>query len=114
MILKTKEKEFSFFAAFLETCFNFDKVLITCDFNFSDLTRNSSLVADETQQHISARSCEFRELTFDFFLCQVIRYPIRINRILDLVLSTTPEDIINLSCIKPSTMNLSSDQSTTL
>ena len=36
-------------------------------------------------------------------------HPTRINSILDLVLSTTPEDVINLSCLEPSTMNLSSD-----
>ena len=112
MILKTKEKEFSFFLAFLETRSNCDKFLITCNFNFPDLTLNPSLVEDGTQQNIFVGSLEFRELTFDFFLCQV--YPIRINRILDFVLSTTPEDIINLSCIKPSTMNFSSDQSTAL
>lgn len=36
-------------------------------------------------------------------------YPTRINSILNFVLSTMPEDIINRSCLKPSTMNLSSD-----
>ena len=36
-------------------------------------------------------------------------HPTRINSILDLVLSTTPEDVIHLLCLEPSTMNLSSD-----
>ena len=98
-----------FFTSFLESCSTYDKVLVTGDFNFPDLTWNSCLVPNTTKRNISAGSFEFRELTFDFFLSQVNMHPTRINSILDLVLSTTPEDVINLSCLEPSTMNLSSD-----
>ena len=87
------------FMAFLESCSHYDKVLITGDFNLPDLSERSSCTG----------SSEFRELMIDFFLCQVNMHPTRLNHILDIVLSTTPEDITDLSCLAPSTMNISSD-----
>ena len=56
---------------------------------------------------------EFRELTFDFFLHQVNMYPTRHNNILNLVLTTAPENVVNLSCVSAKTMDLSSDHSLT-
>ena len=91
-----------FFTSFLETCSTYDKVLVTGDLNFPDLTWNSCLVPNTTQRNISVGSFEFRELTFDFFLSKVNMHPTRISSILDLVLSTTPEDVVNLSCLEPS------------
>ena len=97
------------FTAFLESCSHYDKVLITGDFNFPDLTWNSTFVPDLSQISSCTGSSEFRELMFDFVLCQVNMHLTRLNHILDLVLSTMPEDITNLSCLAPSTMNISSD-----
>ena len=97
------------FTAFLETTSHYDKVLITGDFNFPDLTWNSTLVPDLSERSTSAGSAEFRELTFDFFLHQINMYPTGQNNILDLVFTSTPENIDNLSCVPPSTMDISTD-----
>ena len=82
-------------------------------FNFPDLTWNSSLVPNKPERSISDESSEFRELTFDFFLHQVNMYPTRHNNILDLVLMTALENVVNLSCISAKAMVLSSDHSLT-
>ena len=97
------------FTTFLQETSHYDKVLITGDFNFPDLTWNSSLVATKSERSISAGSSEFRELAFDFFFHQVNMYPTRQNNILDLVLTNAPENILNLSCVSAKTMDLSSD-----
>ena len=101
------------FSAFLQETSNYENVFITGDFNFPDLTWNSSLVPNKPERSITDGSSEFRELTFDFFLHQVNMYPTRHNNILDLVLTTTPENVVNLSCVSAKTMDLSSDHSLT-
>jgi hypothetical protein len=50
-------------------------------------------------------SFEFRELMFDFFSCQVNMHPTRLNHILDLVLSTTPEDIAATYHVFPTSLD---------
>ena len=97
------------FTSFLETTSHYDKVFITGDFNFPDLTWNSTRVSFSPERSSSAGSAEFKELTFDFFLHQINTWPTKLNNILDLVLTTTPENIVNLSCISPATMDISSD-----
>jgi hypothetical protein len=94
------------FTAFLEETSHYDKVLISGDFNFPDLTWNSNFVPAISEKNISAGSSE---LSYDFFLQQVNIYPTRVNNILDLVLTTTPDNIVNLSCVAADTVHLSSD-----
>ena len=97
------------FTAFLDETSHYDKVLISGDFNFPDLTWNSNFVPVISERTISAVSFEFRELSYDFFLHQVNMYPTRVNNILDLVLTTTPDNIVNMLCVSANTMDLSSD-----
>jgi hypothetical protein len=97
------------FPAFLEETSHYDKVLISGDFNFPDLTWNSNFVPVISEKYISAGSSEFRELSYDFFLQQVNIYSTRVNNILDLVLTTTPDNIVNLSCVAANKVHLSSD-----
>lgn len=98
------------FTAFLETTsLRYEKVLITGDFNFPDLILNSTLLSDSAEKTVSFGSVEFREIILDFYLQQINIFPTRSNNILDLVLTTCPEDICNLSCIQPKTMDLFSD-----
>ena len=94
------------FTEFLQDTQNYDLILITGDFNFPELTWNSTLVASRP---VSAHSVEFRELTLDFFLEQTNTHSTRGDNILDLVFSRTPEAIKDLTCICPKTMNISSD-----
>ena len=97
------------FTAFLETTVHYDKVLITGDFNFPDLTWNTTLLSNLSDGNPSSGSAEFRELSFDFFLHQVNMCPTRFNHILDLVLTSAPENIVNLLCIPPKSMDISTD-----
>ena len=83
--------------------------LITGDFNFPDLTWNSTLPPNSSHMNPSTGSAEFKELGLDFFLHQVNIYPTRQNHILDLILTSASENIGNLSCIPPSTIGISSD-----
>ena len=99
------------FTSFLELTSNYDKVLITGDFNFPDFTWNSDLISGPTDRDISSGSMDFQELTFDFFLQQLNMHPTRLNNILDLVLSSSPEIVSNLTCIQPETMDIFSDHS---
>ena len=107
------EEWFELFTAFLQETSHYEKVFITGDFNFPDLTWNSNLVSTKSERCISVRSSKFRELTFDFFLNQVNMYPTRHNNILDLVLTTAPDNVVYLSCVSAKTMDLSSDHSLT-
>ena len=92
--------------AFLETTVNYDKVLITGDFNFPDFFWNSTHLPNLSDLSPSTGSTELKELTSDFFLHQVILRPARLNHILDLVLTPASENIINLSCIPPARMGI--------
>ena len=56
------------FSSFLQETSKYDKVLIAGDFNFPDLTWNSTFVPAIAGKSISAGSYEFREVCFDFFL----------------------------------------------
>ena len=94
------------FTEFLQDTQNYVLILITGDFNFPELTWNSTLVASRP---VSAHSVEFRELTLDFFLEQTNTHSTRGDNILDLVFSRTPEAIKDLTCICPKNMNISSD-----
>ena len=97
------------FTAFLQETSRYDKVLIAGDFNFPDLTWNSTFVPAISGKSISAGSSEFREVCFDFFLHQINMYPTRHNDILDLVLTTVPDNILNLSYVSAETFEISSD-----
>ena len=87
------------FSSFPQETSRYDKVLIAGDFSFPDLTWNSTFVPAISGKSISAGSPEFREVCFDFFLHQINMYPTRHNNILDLVLTTVPDNILNLSCV---------------
>ena len=100
---------FHLFSSFLQETSKYDKVLIAGDFNFPDLTWNSNFVPTISERSTSAGSSEFRELCFDFFLHQINMYPTRQNNILDLVLTTVPDNILNLSCVSAETLEISSD-----
>ena len=104
---------FELFTAFLQETSHYKKGLITGDFNFQDFTWNSRLTPTKSERSISVGSSEFRELTFHFFLHQVNMYPTRNNNILDLVQTTAPENLVNLSCVPAKTMDLSSDHNLT-
>jgi predicted glycosyltransferase len=67
------------FTAFLDEISHYDKVLISGDFNFPDLTWNSNFVPVISERTISAGSFEFRELSYDFFLHQLNMYPTRVK-----------------------------------
>ena len=97
------------FSSFLQKNSRYDKVLIAGDFNFPDLTWNSTFVPAISGKSISAGSSEFREVCFDFFLHQINMYPTRHNNILDLVLTTVPDNILNLPCVSAETFEISSD-----
>ena len=98
------------FSSFLQETSRYDKVLIAGDFNFPDLTWNSTFVPAISGKSISAGSSEFREVCFDFLLHQINMYPTRHNNILDLVLTTVPDNILNyLSCVSAETFEISSD-----
>jgi hypothetical protein len=75
----------------------YEKVFITGDFNFPELTWNSDL----TSQNAPPSSIQFRDIVYDFFLEQVNPHPTRLNNILDLILTNTPECVIDVSCISP-------------
>ena len=83
----------------------YENIFITGDFHFPELTWNSDL----TSQNVSPRSIEFRDLVNEFFLEQVNPYPTSLNNILDLILTNTPECVIDVSCISPQSMDLFSD-----
>jgi hypothetical protein len=95
--------------AFLETAANYEKVLITGDFNFPDVTWNSTLPPNLSHMNPSTGSAEFKELSLDFFLHQVNIYPTQQNHFLDLILTSASENIGNLSCIPPLTIGISTD-----
>ena len=97
------------FSSFLQETSRCDKVLIAGDFNFPDLMWNSTFVPAISGKSISAGSSEFREVCFDFFLHQINMYPTRHNNILGLVLTTVPDNILNLSCVSAETFEISSD-----
>ena len=94
------------FTSFLTCWEQYDKVLITGDFNFPDLTWNSDDIQDITP---SPFAIEFRELIYDFFLQQVKVFQTRLNNILDLILTNSPECVIDLSCISPTSVDMFSD-----
>ena len=83
----------------------------TCD--FSRLIMVFNLNKANTGLHTSVGYSKFRELTFDFFLQQVNMFPTRRNNILDLVLTTTPDNVVNLSCVSATSVDLSSYHSLT-
>ena len=56
------------FAAFLQVADNYQKILITGDFNFPDLTWNSNIMHTPI---ISSASKDFQEIVYDFFLQQM-------------------------------------------
>ena len=94
------------FAAFLQVADNYQKILITGDFNFPDLTWNSNIMHTPI---ISSASKDFQELVYDFFLQQMNMYPTRSRKILDLILTNAPESIDDVSCVAPNSWDLSSD-----
>ncbi len=98
---------FDLLTSFLQVTENYEKVIITGDFNFADLTWGSTI----TSNIISAKlySTEFRELIYDFFLQQINIYPTRLGNILDLILTNCPEKVSNVSCVPAIRMNLFSD-----
>ena len=59
----------SYFTLFLQVAEKYEKVLITGDFNFPELTWNSDL----TSQNAPPSSIEFRDLVYDFFLNKLTR-----------------------------------------
>ena len=73
---------------------------------FPDLTWNS-----ETNQDITPSPCaiEFREMIYDFFFQYVKIFHTRLNNILDLVLTNSPECVGDLCCISPTSVNMFSD-----
>ena len=85
------------FTLFLETTTCYEKIIITGDFNFPDLIWNSELVPAPIR-NISSGSAEFRELTLDSYFEQMNMFPTRLNNILDLVFTNSPEAVTNLSC----------------
>ena len=97
------------FKAFLNEISHYEKILIAGDFNFPDLTWNSSFIPVSPERNPSVGSTEFRELTLAFFLHQVNMYPTRWNNILDLILTNTVENISSLLCISAKSLDLSSD-----
>ncbi len=99
---------FDLFTSFLQVTENYEKVFITGDFNFADLTWGSTITSN-INGTISANSTEFRELIYDFFLQQVNIYPTRLSNILDLILTNCPEKVSNVSCLPAIRMNLFSD-----
>ena len=93
------------FTSFLETTSCHEKIIIIGDFNFPDLTWNSELVPVAIRD-ISSGSAEFRELILDFYFEQMNMFPTRLNNILDLVFTNSPEIVTNLSCVPRRTMGL--------
>ena len=98
----------SSFTYFLQISERYEKVLITGDFNFPDLTWN--LLDDKNGCGVTSNyAIDFRELTNDFFLQQVNSFPRRLNNILDLIFTKTPECVSDLSCILPSSVDIFTD-----
>ena len=90
----------SSFTYFLQISERYEKVLITGDFNFPDLTWD--LLDDKNECGVTSNyAIDFRELT-DFFLQQVNSFPTRLNNTLDLIFTKTPECVSDLSCVLPS------------
>ncbi|XP_028417866.1 uncharacterized protein LOC114542544 [Dendronephthya gigantea] len=96
------------FTKFLQLTECYDKVLITGDFNFPELTWESNLVSNSTEL-TSASAVEFRELIYDFYLQQTNTHPMRLANILDLIITNCPETISDISCISPIDMDMFSD-----
>lgn len=96
----------SLFESFLQVAENYEKIIITGDFNFPELNWNSDATSSQT---VSGSSVEFRDLIYDFFLEQVNPYPTRLNNILDLILTNIPESVTDMSCISPKSMDVFSD-----
>ena len=94
------------FTSFLQVADNYEKILITGDFNFPDLTWNSDLIRTLTT---SSSSNDFQELVYDFYLQQMNMHPTRARNILDLILTNSPESIADVSCLSPKSVDLSSD-----
>jgi hypothetical protein len=96
---------FNLFASFLLFAEKYEKILLLGDFIFPDLVWNCG----NASQNLSSSSVEFRDLVYDFFLEQVNPCPTRLNNILDLILTNTPESVTDISCLSPESMDICSD-----
>ena len=95
--------EFSIFLA--DKCSDYANILICGDFNFPKICWESpELTAGEDE-------VQFTELLNDHYLTQVNRVPTRGDHILDLVISSVPENVQNMSVLSPSQSELITDHS---
>ena len=99
------------FASFLQVADNYQKILITGDFDFPDLTWNSNITHTPIT---SSTSKDFRNLVYDFFLQQINIHPTRSRNILDLILTNAPESVAEVSCVAPKSWDISSDHNMSL
>ena len=95
--------EFNLFLA--DKCSDYANILICGDFNFPKICWESpELTAGEDE-------VQFTELLNDHYLTQVNRVPTRGDHILDLVISSVPENVQNMSVLSPSQSKLITDHS---
>ena len=95
--------EFNLFLA--DKCSDYANILICGDFNFPKICWESpELTAGEDE-------VQFTELLNDHYLTQVNRVPTRGDHILDLVISSVPENVQNMSVLSPSQSELITDHS---
>ena len=95
--------EFNLFLA--NMCSDYTNILICGDFNFPKICWESpefTVGVDEVQ---------FTELLNDHYLTQVNQIPTRGDHILDLVISSVPENVQNMSVFSPSQCGLVTDHS---
>ena len=95
--------EFNLFLA--NKCSDYTNILICGDFNFPKICWESpefTVGVDEVQ---------FTELLNDHYLTQVNQIPTRGDHILDLVISSVPENVQNMSVFSPSQCGLVTDHS---
>ena len=95
--------EFNLFLA--NKCSDYTNILICGDFNFPKICWESP------EFTVSVDEVQFTELLNDHYLTQVNQIPTRGDHILDLVISSVPENVQNMSVFSPSQCGLVADHS---
>ena len=106
---------FNLFASFLLFAEKYEKILSCIRFGlYLILVHDLVWNCGNASQNLSSTSVEFRDLVYDFFLEKVNPCPTRLNNILDLILTNTPESVTDISCLSPESMDICSDNNNLL
>jgi hypothetical protein len=87
-------------------CSDYSNILLCGDFNFPRINWNLTEVTTGVDE------VQFTELLNDYYLTQVNTFPTRGDHILDLVITSVPGQVQNLSALSPTRSELITDHST--